>query len=155
MERKLRRQDKFMSVEGCRELLKEAEYGTLATVGEDGVPYAVPMNFVYMDDAIYFHCAREGHKLDNIRNNKNVCFSVVDSVELMPEKFSTKFRSAVIFGTIAIVEDADEKRKSIMAIAEKLSPDYHEEGLAYIDSAIDDIYMLRIDIENMTGKAAK
>lgn len=137
------------------DVLEKAEYGTLATVGEGNVPYAVPINFVYVNDAVYFHCATEGHKLDNIRYNDNVCFSVVDSVELMPEKFSTKFRSVMIFGKICIVEDPQEKRKGISAIAEKFSPQYHDEGVKYIDLAFDNIYMLKVKVERITGKAAK
>ena len=155
MERKMRRQDKFMPVEECMEMLKDAEYGTLTTVGEDGVPYATPINFVYINDALYFHCAKEGHKIDNIKYNDKVCFNVVDSVELMPEKFATKFRSAMVFGKIEIIEDAEEKRMGISAIAEKFSPDYHDEGVKYIDSAFDDIHMLKLTIDRITGKAAR
>ena len=155
MERKMRRQDKLMSYDECIEVLKTAEYGMLATVSSDDTPYVTPINFVYLNGAIYFHCVKEGHKIENIKYNKNICFNVVDSVELIPEKFSTKFRSAMVFGTIEIVEDADEKRTSICAIAEKFSPDYHDEGLKYIDSAFDNIYMLKVNIDRITGKAAR
>ncbi|MFQ8602609.1 MAG: pyridoxamine 5'-phosphate oxidase family protein [Anaerovoracaceae bacterium] len=155
MEKKMRRQDKLMPYDECVEVLETAEYGMLATVSTDDTPYITPINFIYTNGAIYFHCAKEGHKIENIKHNKNVCFNVVDSVELMPEKFSTKFRSAMVFGTIEIVEDIDEKRKSICAIAEKFSPDYHDEGLKYIDSAFDNIYMLKVNIDRITGKAAK
>lgn len=155
MERKMRRQDKFMAESECMEVLESAEYGTLATISEDDTPYMTPMNFVHLDGYIYFHCAKEGHKLENIEKNPHVCFSVVDSVELLPEKFSTKFRSVIIFGTIEIVKDTEEKRKSICAIAEKLSPDYHDEGIKYIDSAFDNIHMLKLKVDKITGKAAK
>lgn len=156
MERKMRRQDKLIGIGECMEVLETAEYGCLATADGKGEPYITPINFVYYNDALYFHCSNaKGHKLSNMEENDRVCFNVVDSVQLLPEKFSTKFRSVIVFGNINIVDDPDEKRSSISALAEKLSPEYREEGMKYINSAIDDIHMLRLDIDYITGKAAK
>ena len=142
--------------EQAKKALEEAEYGSLATISEDGTPYITPLNFVYTDGALYFHCAKDvGHKLDNIARNHNACFSIVDSVELMPEKFATKYRSVTVFGTVDVVKDAAEKRSAIEALALKISPDYREAGLEYINAAIDKISMLRFKIDHMTGKASK
>ena len=77
------------------------------------------------------------------------------SVELMPEKFATKYRSVTVFGTVDVVKDAAEKRSAIEALALKISPDYREAGLEYINAAIDKISMLRFKIDHMTGKASK
>ena len=93
--------------------------------------------------------------MENIAANNKACFSVVDSVNLIPEKFATTYRSVTIFGTVSVVEDPAEKRASIEALAEKLSPDFHEEGIKYINAAIDDISMLKFEIDHMTGKASK
>ena len=122
MEREMRRKDRLISREECEKALQEAEYGSLATISADGTPYITPLNFVYKDGALYFHCAKNaGHKMENIAANNKACFSVVDSVNLIPEKFATTYRSVTIFGTVSVVEDPAEKRASIEALAEKLS----------------------------------
>ena len=72
MKREMRRKDRMISEEECLKVLEEAEYGSLATISEDGTPYITPLNFVYTDGALYFHCAKDvGHKLDNIARNHN------------------------------------------------------------------------------------
>ncbi len=155
MDKEMRRKEKAMSKEETLEVLEKAEYGVLATVSGDNTPYAVPMNFVCVGDAIYFHCALKGHRLENIAGNHNVCLNVVDSVVLMPEKFNTQYRSVTAFGTICVVEDEEEKRKGIKAIADKLSPEFPKEGMEYINSAFHNMHVLRMDVTKMTGKATR
>ena len=75
MFRKLRKINYEIPKERVEELIKTTEYGVLSTVGEDGYPYAVPVNYAYINGNIYFHCAREGHKLDNISFNNKVSFT--------------------------------------------------------------------------------
>jgi len=79
-------------------LLERGQEGTLATIGENGYPYCTTLNYIYYNDAIYFHCAPVGHKLDNINFNNKVCFSIVDNIEVLSKTFTTKFESVVIFG---------------------------------------------------------
>ena len=153
MDQEMLRKEKAMSKEETLEVLEQAEYGVLATISGDDTPYAVPMNFVYVGDVIYFHCALEGHRLENIKGNNSVCLNVVDSVVLMPEKFNTQYRSVTAFGTISIVENEEEKRKGIKAIADKLSPEFPKEGMEYINSAFHNMHVLRMDVTKMTGKA--
>ncbi len=155
MDQEMRRKEKAMSKEETLEVLEQAEYGVLATISGDNTPYAVPMNFVCVGDVIYFHCALEGHRLENIKGNSSVCLNVVDSVVLMPEKFNTQYRSVTAFGTISIVENEEEKRKGIKAIADKLSPEFPKEGMEYINSAFHNMHVLRMDVTKMTGKATR
>ena len=155
MKKEMRRKEKSMSQEECIQVLDTAEYGVLSTISTDNTPYGTPINFVYRDKNIYFNCATEGHKIENIKYNSNACFNVVDSVVLMPEKFNTQYRSVTIFGTIGIVDDDDEKMTAITAIAEKLSPAFPKEADAYIKSAFDDIHILKLSVEHMTGKATR
>lgn len=155
MDKEMRRNEKAIPKEECLEALAAAEYGVLSTVSTDETPYGVPMNFAYADGAIYFHCALQGHRLENLAKNKNGCLTVVDSVQLMPEKFSTKFRSVIVFGPVSIAEGKEEKLKGIRAIAQKFSPQYQKEGEEYIASAFDNMHVLKMDIEKMTGKATR
>lgn len=150
--REMRRKEKAMTEADVKALLVRAEYGFLSTVNEDNTPYTMPMSFAYIEDRIYLHCATEGHRLENISKNQNICFNAVDSVQLMAEKFSTKFKSVVVFGTAQVVENPEEKKKGAIAIIEKYSADYYDEGMNYIDKAFDNMKVLRIDISRMTGK---
>ena len=152
MFREMRRKEKKMTEEATKNLLATAQVGTLSTVGTDNIPYGVPLHFVYTEGAIYLHCALEGEKLDNILDNNNSCFSVFDDVELMPAAFNSKYKSAIIFGKISIVEEFAEKRKGLIAIIKKYSPDFYEAGLQYIDNAFEKTKVLKIEINKMTGK---
>ena len=66
--REMRRKDKEIGMDDAINFLTEHEYGVLSTVGTDGQPYGVPLNYVYKDNCIYFHCALTGHKIENIVN---------------------------------------------------------------------------------------
>lgn len=154
MFREMRRKDRQMSGEDTKALLNNTNYGVLSTISKDNTPYGAPISFVYTNDTIYLHSALEGHKLDNLAHNNSVCFTVVDSdsVELMPSAFSTKYKSAVVFGTISIVEDT-EKRKALEAILKKYSPDFYDAGLKYIDGAFKLTKVLKLEIIKISGKA--
>ena len=87
----MRRKDRMLNQEETIDILNKSEYGVLSTVGKDNAPYGVPVNFAYVDGAVYIHCAKaNGYKIINIMNNSNACFTVVDDVCLQPEKLSTK-----------------------------------------------------------------
>ncbi|MCI7304270.1 pyridoxamine 5'-phosphate oxidase family protein [Ihubacter massiliensis] len=155
MDKGMRRSEKAMTREESMEVLEKAEYGVLSTISTDQTPYGTPMNFVYQDGAIYFHCALTGHRLENLAANSSACLTVTDSVKLMPEKFNTQYRSVIVFGTVQVVEDQKEKRKGITAILKKLSPDYLKAGEDYINSAFEKLHVLRLDIEKISGKATR
>ena len=69
----IRRSDRAQSESTAVEILKKGSYGVLSTVGADGYPYGVPVNYVYDDVKIYFHCAKSGHKLDAVRASRKIC----------------------------------------------------------------------------------
>ena len=155
MYKDMRRSSRAIGQDEIMETIRAAEFGVLSTAGEDGIPYGTPINFTYDNGVMYFHCASEGHKLDNIRYNDSACFTVVDSVELMASSFTTQYRSVIVFGKVYIVEDVEEKHKAMVSIIEKFSPDFVEKGLMHIEKAFDRVTVLRMDIEHMTGKAHK
>lgn len=156
--REMRRQDRKLESGEILEVLKNGEYGILATVKDDGKPYSVPLSYALDEDSsvIYMHCSADGgQKIDNLRLHPEACFTVVSRTELMPDKFATKYWSANVFGTVTIIEDGPEKQKGIEAILRKYSPEYVDRGLKYIEGAIHKIYVLRLDISEATGKARK
>lgn len=151
--REMRRKDRAMAQEAAQEVLNTAQYGILATINEDGTPYGVPLSFVYRDQAIYFHSATTGQKLDNIAWRDDTCFTVVTDTEVLPAAFSTKYKSVMVFGKVQLVEDLAEKKQAAIYFIEKYSRDFYQEGLAYIDKAIEQTKFFRLDITAMTGKA--
>jgi nitroimidazol reductase NimA-like FMN-containing flavoprotein (pyridoxamine 5'-phosphate oxidase superfamily) len=152
--RNIRRKDRELSVESAARLLAEGEYGVLATAGMDGQAYGVPLNYVFKNSCLYFHCALEGHKLDNIRANNKVSFCVVGRARVLPEKFTTSYESAIAFGTASEVQGS-EKVEAMLSLLEKYSPDFIEEGKKTIDKYIKMTTVIKIDINHITGKARK
>lgn len=151
MFREMRRKDRALSEENLDAILKDGEYGVLGTLSEDGYPYVVPLSYVYDKNRIYFHCATNGLKLDNIRRMSKVSFTVVDHVEALPKEFSTKYQSAVIFGTAEILE-GEEKDSALSALISKYSSEFTEEGRIYIDRAKGSTTVVAINIQHKTGK---
>jgi uncharacterized protein len=154
MQRPVRRQDRETGSEEARQLLARGSYGVLATVGADAEPYAVPLSYVLDGDSIYFHCASEGRKLDNIAVNPAVSFCVVGATRTLPEKFGTEYESAVAFGSAHEIFEL-EKRQALLKILEKYAPDFIASGTKYIDGKFAKTRVVRIVIEHLTGKARK
>jgi len=155
MFREMRRKESRMNEQEAVKVLEEGLYGNLATIGEEGYPYSIPLNYVYADNAIYFHSAPEGHKLDNIKYNNRVCFGVVGTFRIIPEKFDTNYESAVVFGKACEVTDEKEKKKALLLLVEKYSKDYMEEGKKYIEKSLNRVSVFKIEIEHLTGKCGK
>ncbi len=151
--RELRRKDKQSSMEEAQALLEVSEYGVLSTVDSDGQSYGVPLNYVYTDGAIFFHCALPGHKVDNIENNPKVSFCVVGDIKVLPSDFSTNYASTIVFGTASEVE-GQERYDGLMKLLEKYSPDYLEEGKKYIEKLDNVTKVIKIDIKQLSGKKA-
>ena len=153
MHEEMRRSDRALSHEVTESILECAEYGMLATVCEDGSPYAVAVNYIYDSGRIYFHCARDGQKLKNIRRDGRVCFTVATDTHVVPEKFTTLYKSAVAFGTAKEV-DGNEKVIALYALADKYASAFIEDGKRYIAESGSRTSVVRIDVAHMSGKAS-
>lgn len=153
MFRNLRKEARKIDSSEAIEILKAGEYGVMSTMGDNGYAYGVPLSYVYFNDAIYFHCAKEGHKLDNIAFNSNVSFCVVGKTESKPEKFTVEYESAIVFGKASEVL-GDEKLDVLFALIDKYSHDYIEQGKEYINRAHSHTTIIKISIEHITGKAS-
>lgn len=151
MFRKMRRHKKEMDKKTAMAVLESGEYGILATQSEDGYPYAVPLNYAVHQGAIYFHCATTGHKLDNLAHNDKVSFCVVPQAEILPKEFSTRFKSVVVFGRACAVE-GEEKEAGLLALVQRFSPEFLEEGKTYIRNAAAKTQVIKITMESLTGK---
>lgn len=152
--REMRKKERELELKESIEILRNGEYGILSTVGECGYAYGVPVSYVYINDAIYFHCAKEGQKLDNILSNNKVSFCVVGQTCVLPEKFSTKYESVIIFGTANEIFE-DEKNTVLLEIVKKYSPNFLDKGKEYIARAAASTTVIKINIEHITGKARR
>ena len=152
----VRRKDRTLSEEESLVILKGCEYGFMATVSEDGSPYVIPLSYVFTDGAIYFHCAINGHKLNNLRHSPKVCFSVAEStMPVYDGGFSTYYRSAVVFGTALKVTDQKERHKALADLCEKYLPDYMNKVEENITKSDKITLVYKITPERISGKSKK
>lgn len=148
----MRRSDKVLEKEVAKRILEAGEYGVLSTVDSDGQPYGVPLNYAFLDNHLYFHCALEGYKLDNLMVHEKVSFCVVGRTKLFPAVFSTEYQSVIVTGTASVVQ-GNEKYRGLVGLLEKYSAEYLEEGRKYIEKLDHQTVVVRIKIASITGKA--
>ena len=97
MFRAMRREKQQLSNQEAVRILEQGKTGVLAVISENGYPYTVPLNYVYYDGKIYFHSAKSGHKIDAIRACDKVSFCVVSKDDVIKEKLTTAYESAIFF----------------------------------------------------------
>lgn len=153
--REMRRKRQQLSEAESVALLKKATSGTLALLGDNGYPYAVPISYVYSEGKLYFHSALSGHKVDAIRNCDKASFCVIAKDDVQPEKFTTFFRSVIAFGRIHIIEDEAEKLKTARLLGNRYNPNHEEALRKELENGLSRMLMIRFDIEHLTGKEAK
>jgi nitroimidazol reductase NimA-like FMN-containing flavoprotein (pyridoxamine 5'-phosphate oxidase superfamily) len=150
----MRRKRQLLSIAETIEIIKACTSGVLGVAGDDGYPYTVPLSYAYQEGKLFFHCAKEGHKIDGIKRNDKVTFCIIDKDEIIQEKFTTHFRSVIIFGRARILTEDSERRDALESLIAKYSPDYMDEGQVEIDRNWDRVCLVEVKIEHMTGKAA-
>ncbi len=145
------------------DILNNAEYGTLALCVDDK-PYAVPVNFVHIDDAIFFHGALKNRKMKILEQNPTVSFSVVENYSLIDSDFSSTdglacpatqfFKSVSIDGTASVVKGREEKAKVFEALMQKLQPKggYRPFNDEVYDTPIKTTAVVKIEIQHISCK---
>ncbi|MBR6181183.1 MAG: pyridoxamine 5'-phosphate oxidase family protein [Prevotella sp.] len=152
--RPMRRHRQQLPDNDCIGILERATAGTLALLGDDGYPYAVPISFVYHEGCIYFHSAVEGHKVDAIRRNEKASFCVIDQDEVHGELYTTFFRSVIAFGRIRIIEDEEEKLAAVRLLGNRYNPGQDEALQKEMEKGLHRMLALCLKIEHLTGKEA-
>ena len=152
----MRRNKQILSNEESINILKNGNSGVLALLGDKDYPYAVPISYVYDNSKIYFHSAKTGHKTDAIKKYSKASFCVIDQDNVIPEEYTTYYRSVIAFGKVRIIEDEKEVRESIEKLAIKYHPkDSEENRNREIYRAWDSFSIIEFSIEHMTGKKAR
>ena len=155
MFRPMRRSRQALGIDACKEVLSRGTSGVLALLGDGGWPYAVPMSYAFDGEKLYFHCAREGHKLDAIRREARASFCVVDRDDVKPAEYTSYFRSVIIFGRVRVLEDEAQMRAAIELLARRYFPeDSAENRRRAIEREWAGLCMLEMDIEHLSGKEA-
>lgn len=149
----MRRSDKEINdLKTIQKILKEAKICRIALV-DGNEPYIVPMSYGYKNNALYFHSANEGRKIDILRKNNRVCFQMDIKMEIVtsdnPCNWGMKYLSVVGFGKAQIIENHMEKNDALDTIMAKYSP---ENSYEYSDKAISKVIIIRVEIEEITGK---
>ena len=155
MFRELRRKRQALSRADCEAVLNRGTSGVLALAGDDGYPYAVPLSYLYEDGKLLFHCAKAGHKLDAVARCDKASFCVIDQDRVVPEEYTTYFRSVIAFGRIRVIGDDGERRSAVERLALKYHPgDTRENRNRYIDKEWAPLCMLEMTVEHLSGKQA-
>ncbi len=150
--RPMRRAKQQLSKEECEEILSRGTSGVLALLGDNDYPYAVPMSYAAKDDKIFFHCAKVGHKIDAVKRHAKASFCIIDRDEVVPEKYTTMYKSVIAFGTVRVLEDG-ELHGAAELLAKKYYPDdAAEHREAEIDKDRAKLCMFELKISHLTGK---
>ncbi len=152
--RAMRRLRQQLSDDESISILQKSTAGTLALLGDNDYPYAVPISYVYADGRLYFHSALSGHKIDAIRNHDKASFCVIAQDDVQPEKYTTFFRSVIAFGRIHIIEDEAEKLQTARKLGNRYNPNHEEALQKELENGLSRMMMIRLDIEHLTGKEA-
>lgn len=150
----MRRKRQQLSHEESVAILQKATSGTLALLGDNGYPYAVPLSYVYSDGKLYFHSALEGHKVDAIRNCDKASFCVIDSDDVKPQRYTTYFRSVIAFGKIKIVEDEGLRLAVARLLGNRYNPGHDDALEKELENGFMRMLVICLDIEHLTGKEA-
>jgi len=149
------------SKDKIKEFLNTEHVGRIASIDKNGYPQIIPMNFVFLNDAIYMHSHTKGEKLENIRQNKNVGFEVDRELEFLPSYFEdpedasladTLYISVVIKGKGEIVDDKEEKTLALNGLMKKYQPEGRYEPLSPDMQVLDEVAIIKVSPKSMRGK---
>lgn len=153
MFREIRRKNREINIDSAKQLLQSSRRGVLAVNGDDGYPYAIPINYLYDDEAqkIYFHGAKIGHKVDALRASDKVCFTVYGNETIRTDAWAPFMQSVVVFGRCHLIEAGPEATRRIKQLALKYYPSEQlvDDEIAQSGKAVQ---VFEIEIEHMSGK---
>ena len=153
MFRTMRRIKNQINTEDAKKLLERERRGVLVVHGDNGYPFAIPVNYYYDVQAqkIYFHGAKAGHKVDALKRDDKVCFTVYGNERIKKEEWAPYLQSVVIFGRCHLIDDPDKTIEKVRKLATKYYPNKEEVEMG-IQKSIQATQLYEIEIEHMTGK---
>ena len=149
--RQLRRFKQAATPQECEAVLSSAQRGILAVHGENGYPYGLPINYLYAGGKIYFHCAKTGHKLDAVRSDEKVCFTVISEPFRNPGEWWNCFTSVICFGRISEVTGEEDKDRLLRLLGAKYFPEEYDLETDMVRNARNAV-ILELTIDHISGK---
>ena len=153
MFRAIRKKKNEISIDAAKELLHSSRRGVLAVNGDEGYPYAIPINYLYDEEnnRIIFHGAKAGHKVDSLKKNDKICFTIYGNETIKEEDWAPYLQSVVIFGKCHLVENKDETISMLKKFALKYYPneDMVNKEIAFSGRGVQ---MFEIEIAHLSGK---
>lgn len=138
-----------MNDQDALQLLINGRYGVLGTISDNGYPYTIPLNYVYLDNKIYFHSAKIGHKIDNINQNEKVSFTVVGEESIIEEELTSHYKSVTLFGTARVVPG---NKDVLFSLVKKYASRMFAQSKNSIEEDAHNTSIIEITIEHITGK---
>ena len=149
----MRRKDRQMTEDFAWEVVDRCEYAVVAMTAEDGYPYCLPVNVVREGRNIYFHSAMAGRKAESLRLHPRVCLTCVGENQVLPERYTTLYASAVAFGTARELTDAREKTEALRLLCRRYAPNHMDGFDAAMDASLGRTAVWCIAVEEITGKS--
>lgn len=152
----MRRNDRAQNRDFSLALIDRCTHGVMAVPTGEPVPYCLPLSFARVGDDLYFHCAREGRKVDLLRRFPQVCVTFVGEDRpafAAPATYTTYFQSAIVTGTAREVDDPAEKTQALRALCQKVTPEAMDSFPAAIEKSLTVTAVWKIHMEEISGKA--
>jgi len=153
--RSMHRRDREKSKEFAISITDKCTYAIMATTNDDGSPYCIPISIAREGEWLYFHCAKDGLKTENLRARNRICVTCVGDVKIIPREFGLEYESAVINGTAIEITDEEEMLRALVVISRRFTPD----DMDIFDKAIEKNFgktsVWKIHIDEISGKARK
>jgi nitroimidazol reductase NimA-like FMN-containing flavoprotein (pyridoxamine 5'-phosphate oxidase superfamily) len=149
----MRRKDREITEGEAFEILSEASYCVIASIGENAYPSSTPFSHVVVlpEKKLYIHCARTGNFVSSIGKNPKVCVCAVGPTTVLPSEFSVNYESAMAYGTAYIADDT-QARTALKLLCDKYSPGFEAQADEYIENSFDACLVIGINIEHITAK---
>lgn len=173
----MRRKDREMDEDFALEIIDKSDFANLTTIDEENIPYTIPISTAREGKKIYMHSAKEGRKIENIKKNKYATMTFVgdirvpdpikkeeyeevkekglDNKYLLSKKFTTEYESAIVVGNIHVVKKDEEKIKGLKLLSEKYTPENMKYFNEAIESSLNFLEVIRLDIKEIKGKRKK
>lgn len=154
MFKSMRRHKQALAQEEIIEIFERNTSGVLSLLDENDYPYGVPLSYVYDEGRLLFHSAKVGHKISAISHHEKASFCIIDQDQIVPEEYTSYFRSVIVFGKMRILKDEEEIYEAIDLLAKKYRPGFDEERKEYIEKDFPALLIFELKIEHSSGKAA-
>lgn len=151
----MRRKDREMDYSFGNYVLDKAQYLTLSMIDNKGLPYAVILSMVRMEDKLYFHSAKTGKKVDLLNENPQVYVTGAVDLKIISEKFTTEFASVSISGAAKEILEDEKKIEVLRAICQKYTPDNMDHFDSAIKRSLKVTAIWEIEIQSLTSKRKK